>query len=434
MADDRLIRSLRVIDAPGAPRQEFVENLHTLLSAELGFPASASTRAEPVVHRARARGRSGLALLAAAAVLLSVALVASGIIGMPPPVVPRTSPSPSASSSPIATPTPSPVPSPTNVLPSILALRGSGRVVFEQIDLGRRGVTRLHYLDTGGTAGELLPGTPGVQDTPAFSADGIRLAFSGHDLSDATAQPAIWETDASGVEPRLITTDCEPPACLGETDPAYSPDGTRLAFVRTGGPAGDASRTSVLAIRDFRTGSVVELESTRADAGARSHRHPRWSPDGSRIAFGTTTWDSSGFGAGSVVSIINADGTGIRQLTEPSLQGGDPDWSPDGSLILMSSQPIKSFLNQLGSDNARMHIYTVRPDGTELRQLDTNGAVGAASWSFDGSQIVFVQHTGTSTRLGPLNILVMEADGTDILPIAVTNACCRWYPVQQPTP
>ena len=81
-----------------------------------------------------------------------------------------------------------------------------------------------------------------------------------------------------------------------------------------------------------------------------------------------------------------------------------------------------------------MHLYTVRPDGSALQQLDTNGAVGAASWSFDGSQILFVHHKGTRTTLGPLDILVMEADGTHILPIAVTNACCRWYPVQQPTP
>jgi len=425
MADERLIRSLRVIDAPGVPRQEFVEDLHALLSAELGFPTSAGMRAEPVIHRPRARDRSGLALLAAAAALLGVALVASGIVGVPPTVDPRTSATPSAGSSPTARP--------TRVSPSILALRGSGRIVLEQIDLARRGVTRLRYLATDGTAPELIPGTPGVQDTPAWSADGSRLAFSGYDPADPATRPAIQETDGSGAVPRLITTDCEPPLCLGETDPAYSPDGNRLAFVRNGNRSG-ATRTSILAIRDLRTGSVVELESTRTDAAARSHRHPRWSPDGSRIAFGTTTWDSSGFAAGSVVSIVDADGTGLRQLTEPSLQGGDPDWSPDGSLILVSSQPIKSFLNQLGSDNRRMHLYTVRPDGTALRQLDTSGAVGAASWSFDGSQILFVQHLGTSTTLGPLNILVMEADGTDILPVAVTNACCRWYPVQQPTP
>jgi Tol biopolymer transport system component len=441
MADERLIRSLRVIDAPGVPRHEFVEDLHGLLSTELGFPMSAGTRVEPVIHRLRPRGRSGLALLAAA-VLLGVAFVASGIIGVPPPVDPRTSPSPSASSSPTVAPTASPgatptrslVPSPTSVAPSILALRGSGRVVFEQIDLGRGGVTRLRYLETDGTAPELMPGTPGVQDTPAWTADGSRLAFSGYDPADPTAQPEIRETDVSGAVPRLITTDCEPPVCLGETDPAYSADGTRLAFVRTGGPTGDASRTSVLAIRDLRTGSVVELASTRTDAASRSHRHPRWSPDGSRIAFGTTTWDSSGFGAGSVVSIIDADGTGLRPVTEPSVQGGDPDWSPDGSLILVSSQPIKSFMNQLGWDNARMRIYTVRPDGTELQRLDSNGAVGSASWSSEGSQILFVRHTGTSTTLGPLNVWVMEADGTAILPIAVTNTCCRWYPVHQPTP
>jgi Tol biopolymer transport system component len=438
MADEQLIRTLRVIDAPGLPRQEFVEDLHALLSTELGFQTATTARERVPAARPLVRRRAGPVLLAAALVT-GLILVASGIIGQPPPVEPTTSPSTRASpfATPRATASPpaSPIPSlSTAVAPSLLALRGSGLIVFEQIDVGRGGVTRLRYLETGRTAPELLPEIRGVQDTPAWKSDGSRLAFSGYDPADPTTQPAIWETDASGGTPRLITTDCEPPACLGETDPAYSPDGTKLAFARMGGAADSATRTSVLAIRDLGTGSVVELESTRTDAASQRHRHPRWSPDGSQIVFGTTAWGSSGFGAGSVVSIIGSDGTGFRELTDPDIQAGDPDWSPDGTLILVSSQPIKSFLNQLSWDNARMHIYVVRPDGSELQKLDTDGSVGAASWSADGSQILFVSHTGTSTTIGPLNIWVMEPNGTDVLPVAVSNACCRWYPVQQPTP
>jgi len=442
MADERLIRSMRMIDGPSAPRQAFVEDLHAQLSAELGFSAPASPRAAPAARRSRTGWRSALALVAAAA-LVAGGLFAAGIIGRSTPVPPTTSPSPTASarSSPTASPataasasaSPAPPASPASA-PTLLALRGDGRVVFEQIDVARGGVTRLRALVSETEAPELLPGVPGVQDTPAWSDDGTRLAFSGYDPFDGTSQPAIWESDAEGSAPRRLDTGCSPPTCLGDTDPAFSPDATRLAFVRTGRAAGSATRTSVIAVLDLRTGSVVELESTRTDTGSRSHRHPRWSPDGSQIAFGTTNWGSDGFGSGSVVSIIGPDGTGLRQVTDPGMRAGDPDWAADGSVILVSSEPIKSFLGQLGWDPSSMHIYSIRPDGSDIRQLDTGGNVGAASWSADGTQIVYVQHKGIGAALGPLDIMVMERDGSDVRPVSGSIACCRWYPVQQPTP
>jgi Tol biopolymer transport system component len=438
MADERLIRSLRVIDTAVAPRREFVEDLRAILDAELGFtPSRVPRTARPAVRR-RAVRRRGMALIAAAALLIA-GLLALGIVGQRTPKPPTTSPSPTASgrsspSTPLASGSAPAASAP--LAPSLLAVRGAGRVVYEAINTRGSGerVTRLRTLVSDRSAPELLPDIPGVQDTPAWSHDGTRLAFSGYDPSEPTSLPTIYETDVDGSTPRRIDTGCSLPACLGDTDPAYAPDGTKLAFVRTDAPAGDTARTSVLAVIDLRTGSVVEFEATRTDAGLRSHRHPSWSPDGSQIAFGTTIWSASGFGAGSIVSIIGSDGTGRRQLTDDAVQGGDPDWSSDGSTILFSSHPVKSFCGQLGCDPALMHVFLIRPDGTDLRQLDSGGQDGSASWSADESQILFARTRATAEVIGPWDVMVMERDGSDVRPVSVSVACCRWYPVQQPSP
>ena len=58
--------------------------------------------------------------------------------------------------------------------------------------------------------------------------------------------------------------------------------------------------------------------------------------------------------------MINADGLGQRQLTPWSLNGSDPDWSPDGNLILFRSVPGR---DQHGN------LYTINADGSDLKQL-----------------------------------------------------------------
>src|SRR5206468_11296594 len=147
----------------------------------------------------------------------------------------------------------------TTATPS--ALRGTGLVVYEHWTPGLN--FRLEYLGSDARGHELLPDLRGNQEAPAWSADGTRLLFAARDTRIADSQELIWETNAVGVEPRLISTECQPPTCLDEYAPAYAPDGSVIAFVRFVGPLGGPPTSSVVALRDVAGGTVTELETTR---------------------------------------------------------------------------------------------------------------------------------------------------------------------------
>ena len=132
----------------------------------------------------------------------------------------------------------------------------------------------------------------------------------------------LYLTDATGSTLQRFETRCDAP-CSGDFDFAFSPDGARLATLRT-----RTDETSLIAVIDVATGAVEELESTVGIAAA-----PGWSPDGSRLAFANF--------------VVDADGGNLQQIAPASLFTGlfgEPgrgrsaaQWSPDGSLIAFAS-------------------------------------------------------------------------------------------------
>jgi Tol biopolymer transport system component len=159
---------------------------------------------------------------------------------------------------------------------------------------------------------------------------------------------------------------------------AMNPDGSGLTIL----PAGGAP--------------LLVRGSLRASAVA------RWSPDGRRIAITT----SSPFGA--FETIVNADGTGARDLIrpDPTLELRCLAWSPDAQRLACQ-----------GSDSTkptRQGMYTVRAtDGGGLLRLTTSSGAGdvPGDYSPDGTQIAFVRQTYSIVSLGQL--WVCNADGSD---------------------
>ena len=324
-----------------------------------------------------------------------------------------------------------PQPTATPHLPISSSGPGTGLIVFEHAFAD--GHTRVEYLADDRTAEDAFPDIVGTTEQPAWSADGTTLAFA-VDPGGEEKPERIWEAPVAPGSigaPRLATSACPAPDCLGEIDPAYSRDGRSLAFIRRSGASGTDRTSMILVILDLETGALRVLGATQAYFPGEEIRHPSWSPDGSAIAYNRVTWSDAGPTASSL-EVIDADGQNRRAITPAPAMAGDAAWSADGAVVLYSTRPLHSFWGDAASIDVRsMHIYAISPDGTGLRQLNNSeGGVGSASWAPSGD-VVFVR-IEDPTGNAATSLMEMSPDGSDLRPLAGFSDCCRWYPVQQP--
>ena len=138
-------------------------------------------------------------------------------------------------------------------------------------------------------------------------------------------------------------------------------------------------------------------------------RHPRWSPDGTQVAF-TRFMDKDRIQTSSEVFIINADGTAPQQLTHNNIADGYPSWSPDGHHIAFKSRP-----------GGKSNVFVIEVESQTITQLtgideDEVGST-APDWSPDGTQIVFERFIRIKNGINPKTIYVMSADGQHPRPV-----------------
>ena len=158
-----------------------------------------------------------------------------------------------------------------------------------------------------------------------------------------------------------------------------SPDGSRIAYVAPNPIIGDAS--IFVADRDGSDSRMIV-----AYIGE-EFREPVWSPDGTKLAY-VRTWND-GAGDRSQIWTVNADGSNPVALTaQMSGSQSMPAWSPrlpDGSERIAFVQNV----------NTQPRIWTIRPGGADLRQLGSVGAAYdiQPAWSPDGSTIAFQRTT-----------------------------------------
>ncbi len=232
---------------------------------------------------------------------------------------------------------------------------------------------------------------------PAWSPDGQRLAFKS--VQGGSNQLAVMNADGKGET--LLTRTFR----FSEGQPAWSPDATQLLYRRTPeNPLvqnGDIWALDVTASAKDPTQPVTHLVLARTG----DERYPSYSPDGTQIAFrgdldlAEPTGDEELF-------VMNADGTDVRQLTSNADFDSAPSWSPDGKRILFERAPAGTFTQ--GTEAQEKDIYVMRADGTHVRRLtDSPGLDEGPEFSPDGTKIAF-----SSARDGQQETYVMDADGS----------------------
>lgn len=277
-----------------------------------------------------------------------------------------------------------------------LSLSPDGRKVAFNSD--RSGCNDLWVMNTDGTTPLQLTGLRGFSEErcnflPRWSPDGSRISFlstrarnwgsyvMNADGSNPLYLSAPLQHDTTGVWPvgwtpdgRVVLqaakagapvqtyvvkadgTGLAPLLAPGDDSPAWSPDGSRMAFIsnRDGTPRLHLSRADGSDVRKLSNLSGVDVFAPLW--GYLENGHSPWSPDGTRIAFMNFA------GQTSAIYVVNADGSGLRRLTDPALDARFNGWSPSGTRIAFT-----------GTTAGVKDVYVINADGTGLVNL-TPGA------------------------------------------------------------
>jgi Tol biopolymer transport system component len=219
----------------------------------------------------------------------------------------------------------------------------------------------------------------GRGDEPAWSPDGDRIAFLRYGRRRGNAN--IWTMDADGANKVRVTS-----GRAFEVEPAWSPDGSTLVFVALYASSYDLY--SIPSSPPF--GEPVRI----TDTPDQDEENPRWSPDGTRIAFQALSCTDT-FVCGTQIGVVDANGSHYRMLTP---QVGDteyaPDWSPDSGTLLFASNR---------DDTLGFHdtdIYAIpAAGGTVVRVTDSARDAKKTSpvWSPDGAMFLCVAETAAGT-------------------------------------
>jgi Tol biopolymer transport system component len=209
-----------------------------------------------------------------------------------------------------------------------------------------------------------------------WSPDGKQVAFT----TDRRGTYDIYVMNGDGSRQR--------PLLAGPTYdamPTWSPDGKQLAFVS------DRDGIPQIYSLEITTRRITRLTFTNAISDYDGDFAPDWSSRG-QIAFQRVLDDES------FVFVMNADGSGARQLVDGEGADYDPAWSPDGTRVAYAGGP-----------RDESYIDVVGADGTGHVRLTTSDDDGLPAWSPDGKRIVFTSWRGENEDD---DLWIMNADGS----------------------
>jgi hypothetical protein len=373
-----------------------------------------------------------------AAAALAVALVAGVSLAIyfnRPAVAPGQSPSPVATT-PVATEAPTPSPSVSQQATSSPEPIGLVAYTVMQGDCPGAIATpcehRIWTINTDGTnAREFAPDLAGDQSIVTWVPDGSSLYFTvARDGMDSSRSPDVYQALPDGSERDHI---CGPTGPCPLRDGAFSPDKSLLAFTRTI----ENGVTTVVSTMDLgghifdlvSTGATTEVTECNSASTAGLNAAPNWSPDGKQVVFNRGFYGHLDLNPvtcrQSALFVVNKNDTGLLQLTSDDMVGFAGAWSPDGASILFSGDERVPSSELYATD-----LYTIRPDGTGMQALTTDGGAGSAHWTTDGG--IIYRHGLTGGAFDEVRLA--DEDGSNETPIddadlaALTSLGCTICP------
>ena len=287
-----------------------------------------------------------------------------------------------------ATQTPTNLPSPTAATDAQVAL-------FTPTLAAATNTTQAAHT-TIPSATATVASTPTLENTPIPQATLLggglgQVAFA----SDRSGTPQIYISNVDGTDLTQLTN-----VQSGACQPSWSPDGSQLVFIspclhRVDTPRESYTDTSLFTINADGSGLKQLSNVPGADL------EPAWSPDGKRIAF-TSTRDGN-----KQVYLLDVDSQSVIRLTQidVNVENSQPAWSPDGKQIAYLVKRVGTYQVWIMSDTGQDNVQLVR-SGQSLWDY-------SPAWSADGKLIVFNQRPSNNVLTRPwLNSIQVQDDGT----------------------
>ena len=223
----------------------------------------------------------------------------------------------------------------------------------------------------------------------ASSADGSLIAFNGWDETDPS-NSGLWVASPDLSDLRQVMP--LPEGVLAVEPFGITPDGSRIVFFGETGPDGGVTHGGDNFVVNADGTGLRQLNPPGTHTGYIGMPTISLSPDGSRAAFGVDD----------AVWVVDLEGGDARRITEKTGFVWAVSWSPTGEWITYT----------------RFHGHTsvislVRPDGTDDREIsapDETDEANASVWSPDGEYLL-VARDSDATLDGPIDLWIMDLDG-----------------------
>jgi Tol biopolymer transport system component len=242
----------------------------------------------------------------------------------------------------------------------------NGKIAFQS---DRDGNREIYSMNRDGTSPTNLTNHSDADFDPAFSPDGLKIAFTSS-RAGGGFEIFTMNVDGTGVTQLTNATD-------QDRNPAWSPDGQRLVF--------QSARDGNFEIYSMNADGTAQ---TRLTSNPARDENPAWSPDGTKIAFESDRTDPS-----YDIYTMTPSGSSVTPIAPQSGEDRQPNWSPDGSKLAFQS-----------NRGGQLEVWTMNANGTSQQPLGGNGTDPA--WSPDGAMITYTEHFGVD------EIYTMAADGS----------------------